>query len=71
MHRLGLDRIARLGPVFWLHGLRIRIRNLNLAHDLGHPCVICVAKAGMMVGEIGLDHAATEVPAENLVQRCT
>jgi hypothetical protein len=33
--------------------------------------VICVAKAGMMVGEIGLDHAATEVPAENLVQRCT
>ena len=35
----GLARIKRLDPAFWL---RIPIINLNLAHDLGHPCAIYV-----------------------------
>jgi hypothetical protein len=38
----GLARIARLSADFWM---KIPIRALNLAHDLGQPCTFFVGPA--------------------------
>jgi hypothetical protein len=40
----GVALIARLGPVF--HCVLRQCRGLNVAHDLGQPCSICVRGAG-------------------------
>ena len=47
----GLAQLARLGPTLWL---KIPIRALKLAHNVGHPCTIFVTERS------GDDHEVRE-----------
>ena len=51
-----MAQIARLGPYCWL---RIPIRGLNRAHDLGQPCTISVRRGWGLV-PLGRPHAALQ-----------
>ena len=63
-NRTGLAQIARLGPTLWL---KIPIRALKLAHNLGQPCTIFVSSPFGLARLSLLRPLASALPTRSLL----